>query len=90
MLSPKSGEILSLLPEVATAAADAAPHFAAATEVEGYGVEAVREVLLFIISLIGSGAVRCGAVVVVGEAVHGMVCKAVHGVGRAAAVVFDS
>ena len=42
-----AGEIVSLLPHIQ-------PH---ATEVEGYGIEAVREVLLFIISLIGTSPV---------------------------------
>lgn len=43
-----SPAVVSLLPAIA----------AGTTELEGYGVEAVREVLLFIISLIASGA-RC-------------------------------
>ena len=42
---PQQHEIVSLLPEGQTHGA----------QVEGYGVDAVREVLLFIISLIGSG-----------------------------------
>lgn len=51
--SPGGGEILSLLLAVK------AHHAEEEEEVEGYGIEAVREVLLFIISLIGSGGYCC-------------------------------
>lgn len=42
--APHAGEIVSLLPPVE----------AHSTEVEGYGIDAVKEVLLFIISLVGT------------------------------------
>lgn len=52
--APASPAVVSLLPALAPGPG------AAALEGEGYGVDAVREVLLFIISLIGSGGWRGG------------------------------
>ena len=80
--SPGGGEILSLLPGLNT------HHAEEEEEAEGYGIEAVREVLLFIISLIGSGG-RCRCIALwsaLPVAVHQLIVSGVASLGPHAAV----